>query len=161
MHFKRLKRAIMQNLDFYQGHPGVSLKMRRKTIEAYIIKWTTSGEPPVGLKIQQDSKWGHSWTIHYITNWLPPSLYIAIFLNDLMAYSKWCNQKNIGGELTLFGNVEVYGVDKVIVRLVPGLVTGPEDRTQHGENVWVLGSDVTHYSSGNEFPEINCNMQCY
>ena len=46
----------MQNLDFYQGHPGVSLKMRRKTIEAYIIKWTTSGEPPVGLKIQQDSK---------------------------------------------------------------------------------------------------------
>ena len=46
-----------------------------KMCEAYIIKWTTSGEPPVGLKIQQDSKWGHSWTIHYITNWLPPCIF--------------------------------------------------------------------------------------
>ena len=46
----------MQNLHFYQGHPVVALKMRRENIEAYIIKWTTSGEPPVGLKVQQDLK---------------------------------------------------------------------------------------------------------
>ena len=32
----------------------------------------TSGEPPVGSKSHQDSKWGHSKAIHYYTNWLPP-----------------------------------------------------------------------------------------
>jgi len=47
-------------------------RIHHKTVEAYIIKWTTSSEPPVGLKSQQDSKWGHSWTIHYFTNLLPP-----------------------------------------------------------------------------------------
>ena len=52
----RLKRANMQNLHFYLGHPVVALKGLRKTVEAYIIKWIISGEPPVGLKSQQDSK---------------------------------------------------------------------------------------------------------
>ena len=56
VHFKRLKRALMQNLHFYRGHPIVALKGLRKTVEAYIIKWTTSSEPPVDLKSLQDSK---------------------------------------------------------------------------------------------------------
>ena len=61
----------------------------------------------------------------------------------------------------MLGHVEVQRVDEVIVRVVPGLVTGPEDRAEHREYVGVLGADVTHYSAANEFPEINCNTQCY
>ena len=56
VHIKRLKRANMQNLHFYWGHPVVALKGLRKTVEAYIIKWIISSEPPVGLKSQQDTK---------------------------------------------------------------------------------------------------------
>ena len=74
MHFNRLNRAFTQNLHFFGGHPVVALKMLRKTVEAYIIKWIISGEPPVGLKSQQDSKWGHSWTIHYFTYLSPPCI---------------------------------------------------------------------------------------
>ena len=51
MHFKRLKRAFTQNLHFFGGHPVVALKMLRKTVEAYIIKWIISGEPLVDLKV--------------------------------------------------------------------------------------------------------------
>ena len=39
-----------------KGYEVVALKELRETFEAYIIKWITSGEPPVGLKSQQDSK---------------------------------------------------------------------------------------------------------
>ena len=39
-------------------------RIHPKTWEAQIIKWTTSGVPPVHLKSQQVSKWGHSWAIH-------------------------------------------------------------------------------------------------
>ena len=67
VHFKRLKRALTQNLHFYGGHPVVALKGLWKTVEAYIIKWTISSESPVGIKSPQDSKWGHSWTLHYFT----------------------------------------------------------------------------------------------
>ena len=52
----------------------VALKGLPKTWEAYFIKGTTSGEPPVGSKSHQDSKWGHSKAIHYYTNWLPPCM---------------------------------------------------------------------------------------
>ena len=48
------------------------LKSHLKTSQAYFIKWTTSGEPPVGLKSLQDSKWSHSEVILYIAHWLPP-----------------------------------------------------------------------------------------
>ena len=37
-----------------------------KNFQAYFIKWTTSGEPLVGLKTHQDSKLGHSAVILYI-----------------------------------------------------------------------------------------------
>ena len=37
-------------------NPVVGSKMLRKTVEAYIIKWIISGEPPVGLKSQLDTK---------------------------------------------------------------------------------------------------------
>ena len=46
---------MYQNLHFLGGHSVVALKMLSKTVEAYIIKWIISGEPPVGLKSQQDS----------------------------------------------------------------------------------------------------------
>ena len=46
----------MPNLHFFGGQPVVALKMLNKTVEAYIIKWIISGEPPVGLKSQQDTK---------------------------------------------------------------------------------------------------------
>ena len=42
----------------FKSHPKRSL--------AYLIKWTTSGEPPVGLKTHQGSKLGHSAVILYI-----------------------------------------------------------------------------------------------
>lgn len=63
----------------------------------------------------------------------------------------------------MLGQIEVHGVDEVIVHVIlgPGLVTGPEDRAQHREYVGVLGADVTHYTSGDQFSEMNCNMQCY
>ena len=47
----------------------------------------------------------------------------------------------------------MHGVDEVIVCVIPGLVTGPEDIAEYREYVGVLGADVTHYTSGNEFPE--------
>ena len=56
VYFNRLNKAFTQNLHFLGRHPVVALKMLRKTVEAYIIKWIISGEPPVGLKSQQDSK---------------------------------------------------------------------------------------------------------
>ena len=33
-------------------------------------------------------------------------------------------------KLTVVRHVEVHGVDEVIVRVVPGLVTGPEDNSE-------------------------------
>ena len=53
---KAKKEQIRKNLHFYLGHPVVALKGLRKTVEAYIIKWIISGEPPVCLKSQQDTK---------------------------------------------------------------------------------------------------------
>ena len=52
MHFKRLKRALTKNLHFYGGQPIVALKGLRKTVEAYIIEWTTSSEPEA-LKVSR------------------------------------------------------------------------------------------------------------
>ena len=42
-------------------------------------------------------------------------------------------------KLTVVRHVEVHGVDEVIVRVVPGLVTGPEDIAEYREYVGVLG----------------------
>ena len=35
---------------------------------AHNIKWTISGEPPVGLKSHQGSKWGHINVIHHVAH---------------------------------------------------------------------------------------------
>ena len=43
-------------------------------MQPFIFRWTTSGEPPEGSKSHQDSKWGHSWAILLVTNWLPPCM---------------------------------------------------------------------------------------
>ena len=53
---QKAKKSIYAKFTLLGGHPVVALKMLRKTVEAYIIKWIISGEPPVGLKSQQDSK---------------------------------------------------------------------------------------------------------
>ena len=45
---------------FFGNKTQVILKGYLKTWEAYFIKWTTSGEPPVCLKSHQGSKWSHS-----------------------------------------------------------------------------------------------------
>ena len=71
-----------KKLKFGQLHTNYSfafrtlliLKSHLKTSQAYFIKWTTSGEPPVGLKSLQDSKWSHSEVILYIAHWLPPCI---------------------------------------------------------------------------------------
>ena len=47
-------------------------RIHPKTWDAEIIKCIISSEPPVDLKSQLDSKWGHSWAIQYFTNLLPP-----------------------------------------------------------------------------------------
>ena len=52
-----------------------AFKSHPETSEALIIKWTTSGEPPVGSRSHQNSKWGHSWVILLVTNWLPPCIF--------------------------------------------------------------------------------------
>ena len=63
-------------------------RIHPKTWEAQIIKWIISGEPPVDSESQQDSKWGHSWTIHYFTNLLPPCIrYITCW--SLQASPRW------------------------------------------------------------------------
>ena len=72
-----------KKLKFEQLHTNYSfafrtawiLKSHLKNSQAYFIKWTTSGEPPVGLKSLQDSKWSHSEVILYIAHWLPPCTY--------------------------------------------------------------------------------------
>ena len=48
---------------FFGNKTQVILKGYLKTSEAYFIKWTTSGEPPVCLKSHQGSKWSHSKAI--------------------------------------------------------------------------------------------------
>ena len=53
---------------FFGNKTQVISKGHQVTSEAYFIKWTTSGETPVGSKSHQDSKWGHSKAIHYFTN---------------------------------------------------------------------------------------------
>ena len=68
----RAPKSIQLKILLFCGHLVVAFKGLPKTWEAYFIKWTTSGEPPVGSKSHQDSKWGHSKAIHYYTNWLPP-----------------------------------------------------------------------------------------
>jgi len=53
-----------KKLKFEQLHTNYSfafrtawiLKSHLKNSQAYFIKWTTSGKPPVGLKSHQDSK---------------------------------------------------------------------------------------------------------
>ena len=71
-----------KKLKFEQLHTNYSfafrtawiLKIHLKPSQAYFIKWTISGEPPVGLKSLQDSKWSHSEVILYIAHWLPPCI---------------------------------------------------------------------------------------
>ena len=54
---QKAKKSIYAKFTLFGGgHPVVALKMLRSAVEAYIIKWIISGEPPVGLKSQQDSK---------------------------------------------------------------------------------------------------------
>ena len=75
-------RKKKKKLKFEQLHTNYSfafrtvlnLKSNLKTSQAYFIKWTTPGEPPIGLKSLQDSKWSHSKVILYIAHWLPPCI---------------------------------------------------------------------------------------
>ena len=54
---QKAKKSIYATFTlFLGGDPIVALKMLRKTVEAYIIKWIISGEPPIGSKSQQDTK---------------------------------------------------------------------------------------------------------
>ena len=50
----------------YASRTVVTFKSHPKCLKACLIKWTTSGEPPVGLKTHQGSKLGHSAVILYI-----------------------------------------------------------------------------------------------
>ena len=47
--------ATYKNCSF-AFRTALNLKSRLKTFQAYFIKWTTSGDPPVALKRLQDSK---------------------------------------------------------------------------------------------------------
>ena len=49
---QKAKKSIYAKFTLLGGHPVVALKMLRKTVEAYIIKWIISGEPLVDLKSQ-------------------------------------------------------------------------------------------------------------
>ena len=46
-------------------------------LETLIIKWTTSGEPPIGTKSHKDSKWVYSWAVLLVNNWLPPCRWLV------------------------------------------------------------------------------------
>ena len=69
-------------MDFYHclktelffPKPFWTFKSNSESCEALIIKWTTSDDPPVGSQSHQNSKWGHSWAILLVTNWLPPCI---------------------------------------------------------------------------------------
>ena len=50
----------------YTSRTLVTLESPPKCLKVCLIKWTTSGEPPVGLKTHQGSKLGHSAVILYI-----------------------------------------------------------------------------------------------
>ena len=64
---------LLPNVSFGCS-PTEAFKSHPETSEALIIKWTTSDEPPVGSQSHQNSKWGHSWAILLVTNWLPPCI---------------------------------------------------------------------------------------
>ena len=70
---------LLQNVSFGCNQTE-AFKSHPETSEALIIKWTTSGEPPVGSKSHQDSKWGHGWAILLVANWLPPCIYTVYSL---------------------------------------------------------------------------------
>ena len=51
---------------FLASRTVVTFKSHSTCLKAWIIKWITYGEPPVGLKTHQGSKLGHSAVILYI-----------------------------------------------------------------------------------------------
>ena len=50
VHSWELQRALTWKNYFLRGHPLAPSKGHQITSKAYFIKWTTSGEPPVGSK---------------------------------------------------------------------------------------------------------------
>ena len=73
--------------------PVWAFKSKSEAWEALIIKWTTSGEPPVWSKSHQDSKRGHSWSILLVSNWLPPCmthLQLAVCLSPICHPGQSC-----------------------------------------------------------------------
>ena len=53
--------------DSLTSRSVLSLISHPESWEAYFIKWSISGEHPVGLKSHQDKNLGHSWVILYFT----------------------------------------------------------------------------------------------
>ena len=53
---KKLKFEQLHTNYSFAFRTVLNLKSNLKTSQAYFIKWTTPGEPPVGLKSLQDSK---------------------------------------------------------------------------------------------------------
>ena len=80
--------VFWQNVSF-ASKTLLTSRIHPKTWDAEIIKCIISSEPPVDLKSQLDSKWGHSWAIQYFTNLLPPCINIVgptIALNQAPAH---------------------------------------------------------------------------
>ena len=53
---KKLKLGQLHKNCSFAFKTVLNLKSHLKTLQAYFIKWTTSGDPPVVLKSLQDSK---------------------------------------------------------------------------------------------------------
>ena len=53
---KKLKFEQLHTNYSFAFRTVLNLKSNLKTSQAYFIKWTTPGEPPIGLRSLQDSK---------------------------------------------------------------------------------------------------------
>ena len=80
-HFFKPQKALKPKSYIFTGNFVEAWKGLLDSWQAYFIKWTTSGSPPVGLQGRQDSKWGQSWVILYVTNWSSPCR---------LRHLKWC-----------------------------------------------------------------------
>ena len=69
---KSLKLVHVYTNVSFASRTVVTFISHPKCSQACLIKWTTSGEPPVGLKTQQGSKWSHSAVILYFNLLLVP-----------------------------------------------------------------------------------------
>ena len=75
VHFHTSVSFSSRTLLNFRNHP--------RPCEACFIKWTISGEPHVGSKSQQTSKWGHSFAVLLVTYWLPPCTYQVSYISTL------------------------------------------------------------------------------